>query len=168
MDRSQYFVAADNFDSTALLSDWQWLLGEGAYRVHQATAMGDLFLSAEDGKIWFLHTTYGKLIPIADSAQALDKLWDDRLQRRYVLSAYMVRDLRNQGVVLGPGQCYSWKVPLFLGGDRSAQNIEITDLHVHVSILGQLHEQCHDLEAGTTINDLIILAPDQLPPSGDD
>jgi hypothetical protein len=164
MDRSQHFIAADSFDVDALLTDWRWLVGMGPYSVHRATAMGSLFLRRPDGDIYFLDSTHGSFDRVAGSPEEFEALWEDRHKRRYLLQAYLVRELRNLGVALGPGQCYSWKIPPHFGGEPLAKNIEPADLLVHMSLQGQLHKQAHALPPGTLITEVYIGAPD--PPPG--
>ncbi|MEV4704016.1 T6SS immunity protein Tdi1 domain-containing protein [Actinoplanes sp. NPDC049316] len=45
------------------------------------------------------------------------------------------------GRALQPHQCVGFKVPLFLGGEGSVDNLEMVDLDVYWSILGQLRNR---------------------------
>jgi hypothetical protein len=60
---------------------------------------------------------------------------------------------------LAAGVCYSCKTPLSLGGQLEADNFERTDLQVHYSILGQLHQQTRHLPPGTKIDSIKIESP---------
>jgi Domain of unknown function (DUF1851) len=68
----------------------------------------------------------------------------------------LVAALKLGGIKLGPGQCYSYKIPPVLGGKIEASNFDATDLLVHLSILGQIHHQVKDLPSGTSIKDIKI------------
>lgn len=52
---------------------------------------------------------------------------------------------------LAPGQCFSLKKPLALGGAREMSNIEIASISVYVSMMGQIHKQLKDLPPGTRV-----------------
>jgi hypothetical protein len=144
MDLTHYFASISDIDVEALLGDWRWLVGDKVFLLHRATAMGSLFLSDSQGAIYFLDTTDGTFRRVADSVRALDGLLEDRNARRTLLWSFFVRELRSRAVEVGTGQCYSWMVPPFLGGASSPENIEVADLMVHVSILGQLHRQVQE------------------------
>ena len=159
MDLSQYFISTVDIDTDVLLRDWRWLIGAREYRLHKATAMGSLFLQSSDGAIDCLDPTYAEFHRVAGSAEALEELLADRHNRRDLLLSFFVRDLRERGVQLAPGNCSSWKVPPHLSGELSAENIEATDLLVHVSVLGQLHEQTRRMKPGTVINEIRVVAP---------
>ncbi len=49
------------------------------------------------------------------------------------------------------GECVGFKVPLFLGGQDSFDNLEVSDLEVYWSISGQLLSQIRDLPNGTQV-----------------
>jgi hypothetical protein len=57
---------------------------------------------------------------------------------------HLVELARMEKPVLGPGECYGWKVPPVLGGEADVENLEPTDLIVHHSILGQLFRQARE------------------------
>jgi Domain of unknown function (DUF1851) len=52
---------------------------------------------------------------------------------------------------LGAMQCAGYKVPLFLGGKDSVDNLEIVDLEVYWSLSGQLREGTMVLPPGTSV-----------------
>jgi hypothetical protein len=52
---------------------------------------------------------------------------------------------------LGAMQCAGYKVPLFLGGKDSVDNLEIVDVEVYWSLSGQLCERTRVLPPGTSV-----------------
>jgi hypothetical protein len=48
-------------------------------------------------------------------------------------------------------QCAGYKVPLFLGGKDTLENLEVIDLEVYWSMSGQLRQGTHTLPPGTSI-----------------
>lgn len=55
------------------------------------------------------------------------------------------------GAVPTFAQCIGYKIPLFLGGKDSIENIHLTDLDVYISVCGQLESQARNLPPGTPI-----------------
>ena len=145
-----------------LLADWRWLVPENFTPVLM-TAFGDLFLRDESGWIHFLDLMAGEIKEVAASQEKFDHACEDREQRRTWFLGFLVIELKGKHGPLSLNQCYSCKVPLTLGGQIEADNFEPTDLEVHYSILGQLHQQTKRLPAGTKIKNVKIepLAPEQ-------
>ena len=52
--------------------------------------------------------------------------------------------------------CVGYKIPLFLGGSDTLDNLELIDLSVYVEICGQLRNKIKTLPAGQTIKDVVI------------
>lgn len=59
--------------------------------------------------------------------------------------------LRAGGGVPNAEQCVGFKVPLFLGGSGSVENLELSDVQVYWGICGQLWAATKDLPTGTSI-----------------
>lgn len=57
---------------------------------------------------------------------------------------------------LQPDQCVGYKIPLFLGGSDTVDNLEIIDAEVYWAISGQLRDGTRLLPPGTTIRSLTI------------
>jgi hypothetical protein len=159
-DRSEYFAAGEAWP-VDMLDSWRWLIGPGAFSVVRVTAMGSLFVADAPGVVHFLDTTEGSFRRVADSREALDALFDSTDNRRGLLWSFFVRELRNSGPALAPGQCYGWKVPPCLGGEADFKNVEPTDVATHVSIQGQLHEQARGMAPGTRVEEVRVVAPKQ-------
>jgi hypothetical protein len=134
------FAVIDGIAHDDLLVGWRWLVPQSS-RVLKATAIGDLFLQDADGGIHFLDAKFGKLKFVARTAEELDRLFDQRDFRQNFLYSFMVRTLVQKGMKLPRGKCYSLRIPVHLGGSFGSENVEIVDLLVHLSVLGQLHEQ---------------------------
>jgi hypothetical protein len=58
----------------------------------------------------------------------------------------------NPGLLpLSSSQCAGYKVPLFLGGKDSLENLEVIDLEVYWSLSGQLRDGARVLPPGSSI-----------------
>ena len=51
-------------------------------------------------------------------------------------------------------QCAGYKVPLFLGGEDSIHNLELSDIEVYWSLMAQLRLATIDLAPGTRISEI--------------
>ncbi|PZR51805.1 DUF1851 domain-containing protein [Xylanimonas oleitrophica] len=61
----------------------------------------------------------------------------------------------NSGVLpLQRGQCVGYRVPLFLGGQDTVENLEVVDLDVYWSICGQLRQSVRDLPPGSLVDEV--------------
>jgi hypothetical protein len=151
-------IKTDGLPFDTLLSDWRWLVSSDFTPVLM-TAFGDLFLRDQSGRIHFLDLMSGEFKPVAESQEEFDRLCEDREQRRSWFVGFLLTEVRKTRGELAAGECYSCKTPLSLGGQLEADNFERTDLQVHYSILGQLHQQTRHLPAGTKIDSIKIESP---------
>jgi len=72
------------------------------------------------------------------------------------LAVQMIGALMQAGMRLEAGQIYRFKVPPVLGGQYALENVEVTDIAVHFSIAGQVHEKVRNLPPGTPIDGFTI------------
>jgi hypothetical protein len=136
------------FDS--LLEEWRWLVPSG-FKPVVMTSFGDVFLTDNNGRVHFLDLMAGELKQVAATRSEFETMCEDRGQRRNWFLGFLVMELRKTHGELGPGECYSCKVPLTLGGALDPENFERMPLETHYSVLGQLHRQTKHLPPGTTI-----------------
>ena len=116
---------------------------------------GDVFLSGEEG-IWFLDTLEG----------TLTHQWRDALSLQAALNTVEGQDQFLMGglvqaafaIGLSPTdiQVLSFKIMPAIGGAFDLDNIEVCDLDVSLSIMGQVHRQLKDLAPGTKITGFTV------------
>ena len=148
-------INPEGIDMQNLLGDWEWAMPESMHPV-LITAVGDVFAQGESKAVYFVDTIAGKVSPVAEDGSAFQALLTDRQFVTDYLFPSRIVELREAGKTLGPQQVYGHEKPLVLGGEDSADNIEVTDVSVHVSILGQIHRQVKDLPEGTPIGNIEI------------
>lgn len=148
-------VSPEGFDRAMFLSSWKWAVDEPLFPV-LLTAMGDVFAQGSSGQVYFIDTCAGLVEMVADDGEEFRTLLSnpDFVNRR--LCPQGVGDLRSEGLVLGPGQCYSHKQPLCLGGRDALENVDMVDMSVHVDMMGQIHHKIKDRPPGTKIHDVKI------------
>lgn len=142
-------------DMEALLSEWQWAMPEPVRPV-LLTAMGDAFAQGESGAVYFIDMVEGTVHSVANDGPSFQALMsDNQFVTDHMFPARIIQ-LRNGGKTLSPNQVYSHKQPLVLGGSDDIENIEGTDVSVHISIQGQIHRQVKDLPDGASIDSIKI------------
>jgi len=145
-------VNFDHLAQSTLLEDWEWLIGATKQPI-LLTAVGDAFVKdTVDGSIHWLAVGNADFRPIASDLEEFRSLLTDEA---FVLDYFAVEALlalKEAGIVLGPGQIYSLKVPPVLGGKYALDNIAPVGIAAHFSITGQIHRQVKDLPPGTKIS----------------
>jgi hypothetical protein len=140
-----YLLATGGLDPQSLLAEWRWLIGDHPFAIRAAATVGNLFLQNRAGEVFLIEVEDGTCERIARTGDEFEAMLADRRSRGAWLQTYLVRELRRDGMTLGPGQCYGRKVPLLFGGGPEGAELrdayEPIDLAAHVSILGQLHRQ---------------------------
>lgn len=141
-------------DSKTLLSEWHWLIGKNRIPI-LITAFGEPFVQdSRSGEVFFLNIDEGLMAKVAVGLDDFKgQLNSDDFWEKY-LPIQVVGDLRLAGSVLSFGEVYSFKIPPILGGTYELENIEICDIQVHFSILGQIHRQVKDLPDGAEIGSI--------------
>ena len=150
-------VNVAHLDRDTLLEDWHWLIGALRAPI-LLTAIGEAFVPGvrPTGEVSLLDTAAGELVPVAADDAAFRALLEDQ---EFVIGHFAVNavmDLRANGLELGQGEIYSWKVPPVLGGEYAFANAEAIDIAVHFSLTGQIHERVANVEPGTQIDGIAI------------
>jgi hypothetical protein len=138
-----------------LLDDWKWLLK----KPHTLVAMnnfGDMFLRDEHEQVYFLNIAFGNLAKVANSTAELQQLLPVKENQFQWFHTDLLTQLEQAGLTLSSGQCFCVKKPPVLGGKWELSNIEVGPIAVHVSLMGQIHQQVKNLPSGTKIKDFTI------------
>jgi hypothetical protein len=145
-------VDFSHLDRASILSDWQWLVGPDLHPI-LITALGDAFLQdSRDGSIHLLSCGPATLDSVCSDLEEFEgRLKDQDFVLEHFVPTVVVA-LRASGKNLRTGHLYGYKIPPHLGGEYSEENLEPTDVSVHFSLMGQLHAQTRNLDAGTPID----------------
>ena len=135
-----------------LLEDWLWLLPDDVELV-VITKSGDAFVRRRrDGVILWLNVVEAS---VTEVAATLEDFQTAMTAPQNVNEWFMPDVVQGQSVLgMDPGlnECLSFKLPPVLGGQIDPDNIEISDIAVHFSLAGQIHQQVKDLPDGTKID----------------
>ena len=141
--------------SDELLSEWLWLLPESML-LRMVSSLGDAFLSDADGKIYWLDVGGAELTLIANDRDQFDALRQHPENADQWFAPLLVGDIMSSGKTLKENECFSYKIPLTLGGLFEEENFEPCDLSVHFATLGQIQHQIKDMPIGTKIDSIKI------------
>jgi hypothetical protein len=155
MDWKRLTIDTAGLDCNRLLSDWRWLVPE-SLRPFSLTMFGDFFFEDSTGRVIFLDTVAAQLSEIAGSRASflVEREKPDNLDQWFMADLALL--CWERGLRPGPGQCLSFKIPPVLSGPLEVDNIEVSDLMVHESILAQIHRGVKDLPEGTRIDRFVV------------
>ncbi|EDM25316.1 hypothetical protein LNTAR_03524 [Lentisphaera araneosa HTCC2155] len=125
-----------------ILKAWSWLTSDLPVLF---TAMGDVFVQAEDATVSLLDVTAGELSAVAKNGEEFQALLTDAefLTEKFYTEA--VAKFRKIGKRLNPGKCYGYKQPLVFGGDEKPHNLKIYSIEDYLRLMGEIHEKIKDL-----------------------
>jgi hypothetical protein len=153
-------VNFQHLDRKGILDDWRWLIGRSKQPI-LLSAVGDAFVQDEvDGTIHLLDTAAGTCNPVAESESEFRSLLTDPQWATDHLAVEVIADFMRNGLRLAPGQIFSWRQPPALGGEYELENAATSDIAVHFSLTGQVHQQVQSLPPGTSISEVHLRGAD--------
>ena len=137
--------------SDELLSEWRWLVPV-THELRMVSTLGDAFVEDDGGAIHWLDVGSAAYTRIADDADDFFRLRQQPENADAWFAPQLVGDLLRSGQRLGSGQCFSYTIPLTLGGALAAENFSPCALVAHFDALAKIQRQVVDLPIGTKIS----------------
>src|SRR5688572_10921757 len=136
--------------SDKLTENWTWLIGKDK-KVLLISAIGDMFLTDNSKKVYWLDVGVGELKLVADGIlDFVEKLKNiDQVNEWFMID--LITDLRLSDSKLKDGQLYSYKKLPITGGDYAVENFAPLDIEEHFGYTGDIQKQIKDLPDGTTV-----------------
>jgi hypothetical protein len=150
MDVHTYLIDHSGFDWASLLSGWEWLLPP-EFSVWLINRYGDLFLILPDGTVHMLDIGAGSLTKLAENRDEFAQKIDENDNAEDWLMISLVDKLVDEGMLLKPGQSYSFLTPPVLGGDYTVANTVVLPITEHYGLYGSYHDQLRDVPDGTKV-----------------
>jgi hypothetical protein len=140
----------DDLDVERLLADWRWLCPQKLMLINR-NAFGDMFLSDEKGRVFWLNVAVGCMSLIANCEAEFLKMSDDadKIQEWFAESDEQAAAKR--GLIPGPCQCIGFSVPLGFAQSGSPETAYVADIYEHIGFLGDLHRQIATLPDGAKV-----------------
>jgi hypothetical protein len=152
---NDYLMDQHGKDWSDLLSGWAGTVPE-SFTLWLVNRFGDAFLVLDDESVHMLDVGGGSFTRLADSRSHFAQLLDVDDNANNWLMIPLVDECVHTLPALSASQCYSFKLPPMLGGEYRVENIELSDLAVHYSLLADIHAQTKDLPDGTKITRVTI------------
>jgi hypothetical protein len=144
-------IKFDHIENSKLIEDWEWLIGDDKQPI-LITSIGDLFLADNEENCYWLNVGEGVLTKVATNLNEFNEhLNNDDLIDEWFLVG-LVKIIKESGLTLTPNHLYGYKKLPIIGGEYALGNFELTDIEVHFSIAGQIHEKITDLPNGTEVD----------------
>jgi hypothetical protein len=147
---ADYLIDQNGIDWPKALATWSWLVPP-EFTLWLVNRFADLFIVLPNNTVHMLDVGVGTLTKVADSRDEFATKIDEDNTMNQWLMVPLVDRLVAAGVVLHPGQCYGFKVPLVLGGDYTVENIASMTLLDYLGAYGSIHEQLRDVPEGTQV-----------------
>jgi hypothetical protein len=132
LELADLVVHHTQYDPT-IFEPWQEIL-DGSLTPLLPTVLGHLFLESTDRSVWFLDTWSGQLQQVAPDYQAFrSHIGTDEEFQDVLLTPNFIVALREAGMHLEAGQCYTPVVSPGLGGSLTPANFMVASLRVHLT-----------------------------------
>lgn len=161
---SSITIDPSTIDTNLLYRNWGWLLPDGL-RVFLLSMFGDWFLVDREGRVLMLDVLEGSLTQIADSeAEFLSALERAQVRDDWLLEGLCLA-LERDGVSLGPGRIFGYKIHPKLGAPIDRLNIEDADFAGYQAFVAELHRALDAAPPGSTITSIAVDGEVPLPAS---
>lgn len=135
-----FMVEADSYDLPRLLREWTWLV-PAAHTPLFVSALADWVFGAPDGSLWQLSVLDGHYHQIAANGNDYNNLIKSPGWLNDVFSADWQPIGAQHGLLPVINECLGWKLHPLIGGRLGPANLQIFDMVVYQSLMGQLHRQ---------------------------
>jgi hypothetical protein len=150
MNISDYLIDQSRKDWQDLLSGWAEIL-PSVFTIWLVNRFGDVIAVLDDGSVHLLDVALGTFERIADSRDHLTDLADAGENANNWFMIPLVDQCVTAGLVLGPDQCYGYKIPPLRGGEYAAANVAPISIPEHYAFLSDLWRQTKDLPEGAPV-----------------
>jgi hypothetical protein len=135
------------------MGEWRFLVPD-AYSPQIVTAFGDWIFTFPRLEIDFLDVLEWTFSCIADSETPFYHLLETVENRNRWFMADWVDICYGQGLVPKEGECFGWKIHPIFGCKLESANIQLFDILVFQSILGQIFRQIRSKPEGFMITEV--------------
>ena len=135
-------------DWARAMDGWEGLVPE-AFSLYLVNRFGDAFVIAADGSVHMLDLGACNCQKVADDKDQFVDRMNENFENWLMVNA--TDKCVGHGMILGPGQCYAWRVPPFLQGKYAVENIYIAEISDYYETMSRIWRKTKDLPAGTMV-----------------
>ncbi|MCB1634251.1 MAG: hypothetical protein KDI37_14430 [Xanthomonadales bacterium] len=139
-------IDAMQYDCRILLAEWTWLTPPSDTPLF-ISAFGDWVFGNPDGSLWVLSVLEGNYTQVARNSQEYNALNKSSEWLEQVFIAGWLPIAAEHGLMPRKDQCLGWKVHPLVGGKLTTSNLQVFEMTVYQSIMGQFHLQLQQAPA---------------------
>lgn len=147
---ADYLIEQAWKDWSEYLSPWAGLISP-SFTVWFVNRFGDIIVVLDDGSVHLLDVGVGTFDRIAaDREEFLLKIDQDENANDWLMIPFVDACVA-AGMILGPNQCYGYRMPPMLGGGYEIGNFVPLNIAEHYSFLADIWQQAKDIPDGTPV-----------------
>ncbi len=135
-----FMVSAQSYDLPRLLAEWSWLIPEYHTPLF-ISVLGDWVFGVPDGSLWCLSVLEGDYTRIAADGNEYNRLNKSQDWLNVTFIADWQPIAAAHGLLPTNDQCLGWKVHPLLGAEMKVGNLQVFEMAVYQSLMGQMHRQ---------------------------
>lgn len=151
MHITDYLIDQAGIEWATLLGPFHSLIPR-EFTVWLVNRYGDVIFVPDDGSIHILDVGRGTVEQVAASRDEFTTRLDEDANANDWLMLPLVDACVAAGLLLQPGQCYSYRRPPVLGGAYSVGNTIVTSLSDHYKFYGAVYDRIKDLPDGEQVD----------------
>lgn len=133
-------MEASHFRTQDLLTEWRWLVPPSDTPLF-VSAFGDWVFGNPNGSLWVLSVLEGSYEQVAKDAAEYNTVNKSAEWSENVFLAGWLPIAAGNGLQPKEHECLGWKVHPLVGGKFEVANLQLFDMVVYQSLMGQLHRQ---------------------------
>jgi hypothetical protein len=135
-----FMIEVAQYDAPSLLAEWRWLVPRADTPLF-VSVFGDWVFGSPDGSLWALSVLEGTYDRIAEDAAEYNRLKKSQewLERTFIAGWQPIA--AGHGLEPTKDQCLGWKIHPLIGGEFDVSNLQVFEMVVYQSLMGQLHRQ---------------------------
>ena len=133
-------IEAAQYNCSELLADWSWRIPSTDTPIF-ISAFGDWVFGNPDGSLWVLSLLEGNYTKVARNSSEYNTLNKSAEWLEQTFIAGWLPIAAGHNLIPSKDQCLGWRVHPIIGGKFEATNLQLFDMIVYQSLMGQLHRQ---------------------------
>lgn len=133
-------INSEDIEWQNCLQHWAWLLKKNPeFNIWLVTKFAEVFVSNDDGSIWFLSTSNGSYEKVANSKDEFASNIENDEKLQYYFMPQLIHQLESSIGQLGSKECYGFLVPgIFKECEYNESNFKITNIETYLIGLGDM------------------------------
>jgi len=131
--------------------DWQncaWLLRKNPeFNILLLTRFGEIFVTLDNGEVWFLSTSNASYEKAAESKGELSNLLSDENEVEYFFMPSVLNQLKTAGQNLENNECYGFRMPCVFEVD----NFKPVQVENYLTTLGKVLGELQTAQDGESV-----------------